>query len=86
MSKDITLDELFAAWAESGVNCAGLRKLNDEGWTVKQMVQASGRSRFWVAEQVREGLENGTCERGWKHLKRIDGYTHKASVYKFKGG
>ena len=74
-----TLDDMIAESAD-------LRRLNDEGWTVAQMTEACGRSRFWVAQQVKTKQADGTCERGWKHLTRIDGYTHKASVYKFKEG
>lgn len=81
MAEPITIDELMAELQRLGMP---ENRGNDDGWTVKELMDLWGLGRETVREQIRKGLAAGIVTNGKAYRECIDGMMRRSPVYRFK--
>ena len=56
----------------------------DDGYTVMELVDISGRDEKFIRRFLRAGLRQGVVVLGFAQRSRIDGQAYRANVYRFK--
>lgn len=79
MAKDLTFDTWFAELEK-------LQRRQVDGITVREIMDATGKSAKTVLDAIRRGIAAGRCAYvGRKSTVRVDGVANKSPAYRFIG-